>query len=297
LGANLTLELRKQHPVHAAVHSRQLRQVQFSVHQADLTNLDELDRLIAESSPDGVINCAGLTKIDQCVKEPARAQRLNTWLPKKLAGITHKRDIRLVHVSTATVFDGRKGSYRETDSPNPLSHYARTKFEGETAVLEQNPEAVIARVSMFGWSPSGKRSLAEFFYSHLRQGMRVPGFTDAVFSPLLVNHLAGIFQSLLTEDIQGLFHVGGSDAVSKYEFGRMIARKFEFDPEDVVPARIKDHPFAGKRSPNVSMDNTKLMEALDREPIKLSTGLDQLYRLYQQGYPQELRNLAVNNLD
>jgi len=293
LGADLAVELSDQFEIAAAVHSRKLRGDQFSVYQADLSNFEELDALIEVTRLEGVINCAGLTKIDYCEQEPERASRLNTWLPEKLAGINSERRIRLIHVSTATVFDGKRGGYLESDSPNPLSRYSRTKLEGEKAVQDKNLEAVVARVSMFGWSPSGKRSLAEYFLDHLHRGQQVQGFTDAVFTPLMVNRLAELFQSLLLGNFRGVFHVGGSDVVTKYDFGRLIAGKFGLDPELVVPSRICEHPFAGERSPNVAMDNQKLRKALDLGPIKLSTGLEHFYSLYQQGYPQELQRPLV----
>lgn len=295
LGSNLALELSKDHEIVGVVHTNYLHTSQFLICQTDLTVPGQLEKVIKHFEPAAVINCAGLTKIDQCEREPERAKKLNTWLPKRLAELTLERGIRLIHVSTATVFDGRKGSYRETDSPNPLSLYSRTKLKGEQAVQTGNPEAVIARVSMFGWSPTSTRSLAEFFFHHLRQDKKVPGFTDAIFSPILVNQIAALFYSLFVDEHRGLFHVCGSNAVSKYDFGRLIAREFGFDPENVVPATLKDYPFSGERSPNVSMDNHKLRRVLNVDPLELFTGLKGLHTLYQHSYPQLLQKMLVDD--
>ncbi len=87
-----------------------------------------------------------------------------------------------MHISTDAVFDGDRRLYREDDPPNPLSIYARTKLEGEQAVLQPNPQALVARVNLFGWSLSGKRSLAEFFFNNLKRGKSVrvlPTFSSA----------------------------------------------------------------------------------------------------------------------
>ena len=95
-----------------------------------------------------------------------------------------------MHVSTDAVFDGQAAATTEQDTPNPLSIYARTKLDGERGVAEANPDAIIARVNLYGWSLSGRRSLAEFFFNNLSAGKRVKGFTDVYFCPLLANDLA-----------------------------------------------------------------------------------------------------------
>jgi dTDP-4-dehydrorhamnose reductase len=72
---------------------------------------------------------------------------------EKLAHACKTRDIAYVHISTDAVFDGEKdGFYTEEDSPNPMGVYARTKLDGEWAVLTENPNAIVARVNFYGWS-------------------------------------------------------------------------------------------------------------------------------------------------
>ena len=71
--------------------------------------------------------------------DPDDAQRVNALLPGEIAETAKKHDIKMVHISTDAVFDGQKGNYSETEIPNPLSVYARTKRDGEVAVLSANP--------------------------------------------------------------------------------------------------------------------------------------------------------------
>jgi dTDP-4-dehydrorhamnose reductase len=144
-----------------------------------------------------VINCAALANLEACEAEPVLAGKLNSELPEKLAKYVARGGARLVHISTDAVFDGRLGGYREIDTPNPLSLYARTKLNGEQAVLAANSEAIVARVNLFGWSLSGKRSLAEWFFNNLSSGNSMLGFTDVFFCPLLANDLAKMLLMML----------------------------------------------------------------------------------------------------
>ncbi len=294
MGSNLALEFSPEYDVYGLVNRRMLATDRFTVLQGNLLQENVLERLIDRVQPWAIIHCAGLTKIDECERNPRKASRLNKWLPGRLAEITAQQGIRLLHISTATVFDGKCGNYTEEDRPNPLSVYAKSKLEGERSVSSRNPDALITRISIFGWSPSGKRSLAEFFFNHLRKEREVQGFTDVVFCPLLVNRLAPIFRRLLEGGFRGLYHVVGSDCVSKYTFGCLIAEKFGFDPQLIHPGSVEEMDFLGERSHNLRLDNRKMIRDLDLNPPKLSTGIEEFSTLYQQGYPQLLRNMLVD---
>jgi dTDP-4-dehydrorhamnose reductase len=198
----------------------------------------------------------------------------------------------LIHISTDAVFDGKDGDYSEEDHPSPVNVYGRTKLAGERIVRAVYPEATIARVNLFGWSPSGSRSLAEFFYYNLKQGNPVPGYRNVYFNPLLVNHLAEILLILLEGQNNGLIHIGGRDKLSKYEFGLEIARLFEFSPELVKPVEIEHMDSRTPRGKNLTMNVDKLIHVLDARIPDLSTGLEGLFTLYQQGYPQKIKQMV-----
>jgi dTDP-4-dehydrorhamnose reductase len=292
LGLNLALEAAKAHAVFGVVNNQKLDTEAFLTIQRDLLAPGAVRRLLDETQPDWVIHCAALADLDACEAEPALAQKLNTELPRKLAKYVARGGARLLHVSTDAVFDGQRGDYDEEDIPNPLSTYAKTKLNGERAVAEANRDAIITRVNLFGWSLSGKRSLAEFFFNNLSAGKRVMGFTDVHFCPLLANDLAQIFINMLMNRLSGLYHVVSSECTSKYEFGMKIARKFGLDSGLISPKSVRDAGLEAARSPNLTLRNDKLIHDLGRPVPNLSTGLDRFYTLYQQGYPQRLRRLS-----
>ena len=292
LGVNVALEAAQTHTVFGVVNRRPIKTQAFTVLQADLQKKGAVERILDETQPDWVIHCAALADVEACERDPELARALNSELPTQLARHVARGGARLLHVSTDAVFDGRQGNYGEEDTPNPLSVYAQTKLDGERMVLEANPDAIIARVNLFGWSVSGKRSLAEFFFYNLQAGNRVKGFTDVYFCPLLANDMAGIFLRMLEKSLSGVYHVFSSTSTSKYEFGVAIARKFGFDPDLIAPISVAASGLSAARSPNLTMNVSKLIHSLGEVPPTISAGLKRFSRLYQQGYPQMLQGFV-----
>ena len=294
LGLNLALETTHRHTVFGTVNHNVLSTDAFTVIQTNLLAPGAVERLLERTQPDWIIHCAALADLDACEADPLLAKQLNTDLPYILASHVARSGARLLHVSTDSVFDGLRGNYTEEDAPSPVGVYTQTKLEGELAVAQADPRAIIARVNLFGWSLTGNRSLAEFFFNNLSRGRRVMGFTDVIFCPLLANDLADIFLKMLALNLSGLYHVVSSECLSKYDFGIRLAQRFALDGSLINPTSVSQSGLKAPRSPNLSLRSDKLSKALGDSLPTLSTGLDKLYTLYQQGYPQMLRNLGSN---
>jgi dTDP-4-dehydrorhamnose reductase len=291
LGLNTALEATLDHQVFGQVNQHQLKTRAFKVIQADLLAPQSVPRLLDLTQPDWVIHCAALADIDACERDPQRAHQLNTEIPRELAEHVVRGGARLLHVSTDAVFDGQIGGYTENDAPNPLSVYARTKLLAENSVLEVNPTALIARVNLFGWSPSGQRSLAEFFFNRLSLHQSVMGFRDVFFCPMLATDLAQLFLKMLNNDLSGLYHAVGSECLSKYEFGTKIASVFGFEPDLVQPASVLQSGLSAPRSPNLTLNSARLSGALGITLPNVNEGLDKLHSQYLHGYTERIRKI------
>ncbi|MBI5951992.1 MAG: SDR family oxidoreductase [Chloroflexi bacterium] len=290
LGINFAQEIMTSHEI-VALDRGKLVNAPFRVLKSDLLTPGAVDSALDSAQPDWVVNCAALADIDTCEDYPDLARRLNTELPAQFAKACKSRGIPLVHISTDAVFDGRAVAfYTEEADPNPLSVYARTKLEGEQAVLAENPDAIVARVNFYGWSLSGRRSLAEFFFNNLSGRKSMTGFTDVRFCPMLVNDTARMLVRMLEKGLRGLYHVVGPQAMSKYHFGVEIARKFGFKENEIAPKSINTSSLIAKRSNNLCLSINKLCTDLDEIPPDFSTGLDKLYAQFRQGYPQKIRS-------
>ena len=293
LGLNLAQEIMKEHAVFALDRGK-LVNAPFNILRSDLLAPDELSTALDAVQPEWLINCAALADLETCEENPQTAHRLNTDLPAQMAKSCKKRGIAFVHVSTDAVFDGEKdGFYTEEDVPNPLSVYSRTKFSGEQAVLSENPAAIVARVNFYGWSLSGKRSLAEFFLNNLTHQQSMSGFTDVMFCPMLVNDTARIFIKMLQKNLSGLYHAVGPQAMSKYQFGVEIAREFGFNKREITPKSLHTSSLTARRSLNLCLSTQKLSTALGASLPEFSTGLHEFYTQFQQGYPQKIRSYQL----
>lgn len=294
LGLNLSLRASEQrYTVIGLAHTRKLREIPFELQYVDLLDTQQALNVIQDTKVDAIIHCAAIANINAAEQFPEITQILNVGVPARLAEKAADWQIPFIHISSDAVFDGRTGGYVESDSPNPLSLYARSKLESEEGVLGINPKAMVARVVFFGWSLSGTRSLSEFFFNNLRAGQSVQGFTDTYFSPLYVEDLADLLLEMLARGLSGVYHVTSLQAMSKYTFGVNIAQRFGFDPSLIEPVRAADLDRGAIRSLNLTLKPDKLQADLDCPLPTVDDGIEKLYQRWQEGYPAYLQRLAV----
>ena len=292
LGLNLALDALATHDV-IGVDRAKLKSPPFPIVNADLLVEGEVERVLDQTQPQWVIHCAALADLEACEADPELARRLNADLPRALAKACHARGIQMVQISTDAVFDGTKsGSYTESDEPNPVSVYARTKLNGEGHVLAENPNAIVARVNFYGWSLSGRRSLAEFFFHNLTNNKSMSGYTDVIFCPMHVSHLGQTLLAMLEKRLHGLYHAVGPEPMSKYRFGVEIANRFHLNPGEISPRSVHTSSLIAKRANNLYLSTDKLSTDLGIILPSFSTGLDLFYQQYQDGYPQKLQSYA-----
>lgn len=282
------------HEVTGVCHTHPLRPGGFSVVQADLSLDGQAARVIDQAMPDWVVHCAAWTDIDACEGDVTKARRLNRDMAGYVAKAAANSGSRLVHISTDAVFGGKKGHYREGDEARPVNAYALTKLEGEAAVASAHGSAAIVRTNIYGWNAARKSSLAEFFLSHLESGQPCNGFTDVRVTPLLVNDLARILLLVLSEGLRGIYHVGGGECVSKYEFGLRVAELFEMDPRLILPCSVEAAGLRAPRAKEICLCSDNLRAALGIALPGVGDGLKALRRLRDQGYDARLRELWID---
>ncbi|MGD8632149.1 MAG: SDR family oxidoreductase, partial [Anaerolineales bacterium] len=262
LGQNVVRVASKAFEVCAVVHNHRIAYERVEVRQIDLREDALVKQLVQDTKPDWVIHCAAATAVDELERDPEKANKLNVHMSRVLAQAVAQCGARLLYVSTDSVFDGSAGPYREGDETNPKNVYARSKLEGEQAVMGSLPGALVVRTNLFGWSPGWKVSLAEWFYLNLTQGKQCPGFTDIFFSPVYAPELGKIFLRMLHESLEGIYHVPGAECVSKYEFGVRLALKFGLNEDLVIPTLSEDQKWVAERPKRTCLDGTKIADEL-----------------------------------
>jgi dTDP-4-dehydrorhamnose reductase len=257
--------------------------------RADLSSKADRHGLIAAAEVDHVLHAAAIATIEGCEADPEGAYELNVRAAEDLAAQAFAENARFLFISTDAVFDGERGEYSEDDPVSPISEYGRGKVEAEQRVLEANPDAVVARVNFYGWSPTKVRSLAEFFYHRLSAGSQVGGFTDVTVSTTYVGHLVSALRELAESDARGIFHVTASEGTSKFEFGRALAMEFGFDPGLVVPALSTD-VLSARRGSDLRLRTDRLAAVLGHGLPTSVAGLTDLHGDLLAGRPQDLTN-------
>jgi dTDP-4-dehydrorhamnose reductase len=261
---------------------------------ADCAEPGVAESLVDRVRPDWIVNCAAAIDADALETDEERADRLNHRLPSALAAAAAASGARLVHVSTDLVFDGvARVPYTEDDEPAPVNVYGRSKLAGERGVLAAAPDSLVARTTIYGWNTVRKQSLAEWFLGRLEAGDGAPGFEDAWFTPINTAHLAEAILELLERGAPGgVVHVAGAECVSKYEFGRRIARTFGYDEALVRPSRLGDHGFVARRTGWACMDSSRAAAFLGRPMPGVDAGLDRLRDDATRGRRAALREMG-----
>jgi dTDP-4-dehydrorhamnose reductase len=267
-----------------------LRVPGVTVFPAELTDTAATRDVIDALAPASIIHCAAATNVDWCEEHPQEAKMANAEASALLAEIAHKRKAQFVYISTDSVFDGKRGHYDEGDEPSPINRYAESKLLGENAVLRVHPTALIARVNIYGWNARNKQSLAEWILDRLRAGESVPAFTDVFFTPILVNDLSEQLLAMMKRSLTGIYHVAGSERVSKYEFARRVAACFELNPAKVHPSQVAEASLRAPRPPDVSLDTEKVSAALGHAMPGVDEGLSRFRALQKCGYVNELKS-------
>lgn len=213
-------------------------------------------------------NCIGLVDVAGCERSPKLARRLNSEFPDKVARFARQNGARLVHISTDQVFDGRKRSpYRENDTPRPLNVYGATKLAGERAVLLHGAGALVVRTNIVGFRGlRNKPTFAEWLCRSLRDRSHMILADDFITSSIHVGALAPLLERAAQLNISGLYHIATGDSLSKFAFGRRLARNLRLDFSATRRGRLSDLNLRPERPAYLALSVDKARRVLGRLP-------------------------------
>ncbi len=227
--------------------------------QLDLTDFPKVRQAFRRRNPQLVIHCAALSRSPECQAHPALARKINVEATVVLAELA--AGIPFVFFSSDLVFDGRLGNYDESAAVNPLSVYAETKVIAEQAVLA-NPRHTVVRTSLnCGDLLARGRGFDEQLRQAWQAGQTLRLYTDEFRSPLPPEVTARAVWELVAQNKPGLYHVAGSERLSRFQIGQLVATRYpELNPR-IEPASLKEHTGA-PRSPDTSLNCAKAQKLL-----------------------------------
>jgi dTDP-4-dehydrorhamnose reductase len=204
------------HEVVAAAEKLGHEVAAWDLPECDLTDAHATVDAVRRLGPRAVVNCAAYTNVDGAESDEATAERVNADAAGNLARACKATAARLVHVSTDYVFDGTKREpWLESDAPNPLGAYGRTKLHGEEQVAaELDDHAIVRTAWLFG--PHGPNFVATMLRL-AGDNDEVSVVTDQVGSPTFAGHLAPALVDMAERSDTGIFHGAGAGSCSWYE--------------------------------------------------------------------------------
>jgi|SRR5690349_20171109 len=188
--------------------------------QLDLTDRSAVESAFRQFHPELIIHCAALSRTKDCERDPKSATRINVEVTRTLAALAS--NARLIFVSSGEVFDGSAGWYDESAQPNPVNVYGRTKLEAERVVLQDPAHSVVRIVLTAGTSTTGDRSFVEDMSRTARAGHDVTLYADEFRCPLPAGVIARALWEFAGQDRPGLYHLGGSERLSRWDIGEAL---------------------------------------------------------------------------
>ncbi|MBS1669098.1 MAG: NAD(P)-dependent oxidoreductase [Bacteroidetes bacterium] len=244
-------------------------------HLVDLLEQDKLKDLLLAIKPDALIHTAAMANIDFCEKNPSMAEAVNVQVTQQLASLCATMGIKMVHCSTDTVFDGKKGYYQETDLPSPVNYYGQTKWRSEQIVLKASPKNIVARLALVMGFPvisRGNSFLSDLIdKSKNKQELRYP--QNEIRTPIDVVTLgAALIELASMEGFAGIIHLAGNTSINRYDMARQLARTLQFSTEHISGMDSNSIPDRAPRPNDASLDNSKAKRLLKTHMLSLTDG-------------------------
>jgi dTDP-4-dehydrorhamnose reductase len=236
-------------------------------YQLDLSNADAVARLLDDKQFDVVINCAGASDVDRCEIDHEYALQSNVTIVRNLVEGARKYRFRLISFSSDYVFDGLQGPYAESDRPNPINYYGRTKLMAEESIVAHDLDACIIRVcSLYATDPKAPRNLYRGILESLAGNKVYRAADDLYSSPTEVTDLAQVvWQLVAMPKLPRVLHLASPDYISRYDLAVLIAKKLSADAKLVERVNLTDLGLPAQRPRRAGLRSDLAYALLGRE--------------------------------
>ena len=233
-----------------------LEGIGVDIDEMDITDADQVNKVIKEAAPDAVIHCAAYTAVDAAEDNEEICRKVNAQGTENIAKVCEELDIKMMYISTDYVFNGQgERPWEPDDEREPLNVCGQTKYEGELAIEEHVKKFFTVRIAwVFG--VNGKN----FIKTMLNLGKTHDHLTvvnDQTGSPTYTYDLARLLVDMIQTDKYGRYHATNEGLCTWYEFACEIFKQAGMDVS-VAPVSSDEYPAKAKRPSNSRMDKSKL---------------------------------------
>ncbi len=247
----------------------------------DICDYEDVRRVFADFTPGVVINCAAMTSVDACEVEREQCWRINVDAVENLARNCLGNGSRLVQLSTDFVFDGKSGPYRESDRPEPVNFYGKSKLAAENVVRGAGLDrwSIVRTVLVYGTGVDLSRAnFGLWVIDELRRGRPISVVTDQIRTPTFVDDLAAGVERVVRFNKTGVFHISGREQISVHDFAVRIAENFELDTSLIQPVDASTFTQVARRPPVTGFIILKAETELGFKPRPTNAALTELRR-------------------
>ena len=238
----------------------------------DITNNNEVNRVMDKIKPNIVINTAALTHVDRCEDETELAYSINVQGNTNLFNKCKEINCKLIFVSSYYVFDGEKGWYSETDEIKPLNVYAKTKIESEKITLQESNNLVIRTSKIYSWGIDNRNFIARMINT-LKQGNNFETTNDQFNNPISANDLAFSIKRLIQENATGIYNTGGPDYVNNFDFAKITAEVFNLNKKLIIGKSTQEFNAKALRPKKCALKIDKLINKINFSPKSIKENL------------------------
>ena len=230
----------------------------------DFRDYDAYAKDVAEYEPNYLIHLGAHTDLEYCETNVDDAYLTNTIAVENAVLIANARSIPVVYISTAGIFDGSKDTFDDWDRPNPLGHYARSKYAGEQYVEKLADRFLICRAGwMMGGGPTKDKKFIQKLMKQIKDGKKqLFVVDDKLGTPTYTHDFAGNVKLLLDQELWGLYNMVCSGVTSRLDVARELIRLVQPTVSDIeivpVPSSYWEKEYFADRPPSERLLNTKL---------------------------------------
>lgn len=246
------------HDVMNELEKQGLEGIGVDIDEMDITDADQVNKVIKEAAPDAVIHCAAYTAVDAAEDNEEICRKVNAVGTENIAKVCEELDIKMMYISTDYVFNGQgERPWEPDDEREPLNVYGQTKYEGELAIEKHVKKFFTVRIAwVFG--VNGKN----FIKTMLNLGKTHDHLTvvnDQTGSPTYTYDLARLLVDMIQTDKYGRYHATNEGLCTWYEFACEIFKQAGMNVS-VAPVSSDEYPAKAKRPSNSRMDKSKLIK-------------------------------------
>lgn len=247
-------------------------------HSLDITNRNEVERVLQNSKPDVIINTAAMTQVDQCESEQEKCWLNNVTAVENLVSACEQTKTHFIQVSTDFIFDGTHGPLDETAKPNPISFYGKSKLAAEETVQKSSADwAILRTVLVYGITKDMSRSnIVLWVKKSLEEGKTISVVNDQWRTPTLAEDIAMGCYLAATKKAKGIYNISGDEMMTPYDIAIKTADFFGLDKSLIKQTDSIQFKQPAARPPKTGFIIDKAKKELGYQPHSFVEGLEVL---------------------